>query len=67
MGGSAYVRTMQTIIVKCVQLFCITLLFENVFCDNIPLNASRDDVLLYHEIGCGAACMVKHVSAVCMN
>lgn len=62
-----YVSTMQTIIVKCVQLFCIAILFENIYCDKIPLNGSRDDVLLNHEVGCTAACMAKNVSAVCTN
>lgn len=65
--NSAYARRMQTIIIRYLQLFCIAVLFDNVECDKLPLEASRDDVLLNRETGCTAACMVKNITAVCMN
>lgn len=55
---------MHTIVIKYVQLFCIALLFDNVSCDNLSLEASRDDVLLNRETGCMAACMEKNETAV---
>lgn len=58
---------MQTIVIKCLQSFCIAHLFANVYCDNILLDASRDDVLLNREAGCMATCMIKNVTSVRMN
>lgn len=58
---------MHTIIIKCLQLFCIAFLFANVYCDNISLDASQDDVLSNREAGCMATCMVKNGTAVRIN
>lgn len=55
---------MHTIVLKYVQLFCIALLFDNVSCDNISLEASRNDMLLNREVGCTAACMQMNLTAV---
>lgn len=55
---------MHTIVLKYVQLFCIALLFDNVSCDNISLEASRNDMLLNREVGCMAACMEMNLTAV---
>lgn len=57
-------RIMHTIVLKYVQLFCIALLFDNVSCDNISLEASRNDMLLNREVGCMAACMQMNLTAV---
>lgn len=58
---------MQAIVIKYVQLICIVFLFENVKCDTLSLDGSQDDVLLNRWAGCTAACMIKNVTAVCME
>ena len=58
---------MQTILIKCVQSLCVALLFANIHCDDIPLDASQDDFLLNREAGCTATCMMENVTTVCMN
>lgn len=55
---------MQTIAIKCLQLFCIAHLFTTVYCDNILLDVSQDDVVLNRQASCTATCMVKNVTAV---
>ncbi|XP_055325419.1 tyrosine-protein kinase receptor torso-like isoform X2 [Sitodiplosis mosellana] len=58
---------MHKIVLKYVQLFCIALFFDNVSCDNISLEASRNDMLLNQEVGCTAACMQTNSTAVLSN
>lgn len=65
--NSAYASRMQTIMIKYLQLFCIATSFDNVQCDNLPLEASQDDVLLIREGVCTAGCMAKNIAAVCIN
>lgn len=55
---------MHPIVIKYMHLACFALLFESISCDNLALEASRDDVLLNREAGCVAACMEKNVTAV---
>lgn len=55
---------MHTIVIKYVQLFCIALLFDNASCDNLPLEASRDNLFLNCQAGCTAVCMERNLTAV---
>lgn len=52
------------IVKKYVHFICTALLFESVSCDNLALEASKNDTQLNSEIGCTAACMERNVTAV---
>lgn len=66
--SSAYVRRMQTIVIKYLQVICIGILFENVKCEHLRFDASQqEDIQLNREIGCMAACMVENRTSVCMK
>lgn len=55
---------MHPVVIKYVQLVCVAFLFDNISCDNLSLEASRDDFWLNREASCMAACMEKNLTAV---
>ena len=55
---------MHAIVMKYFQLVCIAVLFENVNCEQLSLENSKDDYLLNRTIGCTAICMKDNPNQV---
>lgn len=55
---------MNIIVLKYVQLVCVAFFFDTIKCDNLPLEAARDDILLNREAACMAACMETNLTSV---
>lgn len=57
--------TMDAIVVKYLQIFCIALLSGNIICDSLTLNTSIDDEKkLIREATCTATCLQRNLTAV---